>query len=174
MKSADKQIQIKVDELLAALETDCALFEKSFDRLQTLRKCLIERDENSMKNVLETVKEEAGQKAANEMRRETLRDQLSEMLECDVKQMTIGVLGNYLSDRQRERLFEKRARLIKLTDRLKKEHMRTNMLLAEYSRLNRAFLERIFYPKKPNRAGVYDSKGSVEKKIDAAFVNLKL
>lgn len=173
MESSNKAVQVKVDEFLVALEKDCELIEKSFERLVNLRECLIKRDEVSMRQILDSVMMEAKERASNELLREGLREELSQLLGFDVKEMTIGVLGNYLCEQQRDRLFEKRGRLIVLADRLKKEHMRSQMLLAEYSRLNKAFLQKIFNPKK-DKAAVYNSKGSVDKSSDAAFLNLKL
>ena len=172
MKSS-KVLQVKVDELLSVLGTDIELIEKSLNRLKGLRGSLIKRDEAGMRQLLECVRSESESRDANEIRRERIKAELSDILGCDAQSMTIGVLGNFLSEIQRDRLFEKRGKLLVLTKQLSVEHAHTSMLLKEYSRLNRMFLQKVFYPNNEN-TGLYNSRGSVDRLSDAAFMNFKL
>ena len=169
-----KALQLKVDELIVVLEKDAELIEKSLARLNELRVSLIRRNLDAMNQILLLVKEEAENRTSNDIIRDRIRGELSDILGCDVKSMKIGVLGNYLCEQQRDRLFEKRQVLLNLTKRMYTEHNLTNRLVSEYSKLNHRFLESIFYPKSQNKPSVYDASGKVDRDADSAFMNVKL
>lgn len=166
-------LQLKVDELLVVLDKDIELIQNSLVRIGELRECLIRRQQETMDSVLGMVRADAEQRSANDIVRERIRAELSGILGCDVKKMTIGALGNYLSEQQRDRLFEKRGTLLILTKKLSKEYLLTQKLVKTYSKLHRRFFEKVFYSKNKNQS-VYNSSGQVDRDADSSFMNVKL
>lgn len=166
-------VKIKVDELMTALDRDIELLEMNLERLDSLRAALIKRDERLMKELLGNVKDSSGVQSANDSKRERIRFELAELLGCGAADLTVTMLITIMPEDQSQRLMEKKSLLLSLTSKLNQEHVNTGMLLAEYTKLNRLFLNKIFADNKTD-SQVYNSRGAVSSSSDAAFMNLKL
>ena len=172
MRVTTGAMKIKVDELITVLDRDIELLKLNLGRLDSLRGALIKRDEEAMKELLGAVKGGSDTQVNNDCRRERVRLELAGLFGCDARDLTVTMLITIVPQEQSKRLMEKKSQLLSLTNKVNAEHVSTSMLLAEYAKLNRLFLKKIFASDKTDSL-VYNSRGSVKSSDDAAFMNLK-
>ena len=172
LQKATKLKNDKIDELLAVLDKDIEHIQDSLLRLDKLRSLLIKPNNGSLDKLLESIRADSDNYAANETKRQSIRRELSATFGCDVEQMTLSKLEADLEGQQKNQITEKRTKLNLLTEELKKEHLSTAMLLSDCARFNSLLLKTIF---DFGKAGTvyYDSDGSAKRQSDAAFVNLQ-
>jgi hypothetical protein len=165
-------IEDKVDLLLGVLDMDIEQISYSLACLGELRGLLIKRDDKSLSELLEVIRERVGANRVNESRRQELIVELALSADCDVKQMTLSYLVEICDGDRRAKVIEKRGKLRELALELKREHCVTALLLRECSRINGMLLRSII--KRP--AGdvlTYDSSGYASRGGANAFINLK-
>ena len=171
MKTAIK-IETKVDELLAVLDKDIRNIQENLSRLNELRSLVIKRDNAALGRLLETIQNNADSLAANEAKRNSIRRELSEILDCPVEKLTLSELETVVTEDRKIRITETKTRLKSLTEELKKEYLGTVMLLSECARFNNLLLKSIFGFGKTGTA-TYNSSGVAKRQADAALVNVK-
>jgi hypothetical protein len=172
MKTATIEIEEKVDELLACLDTDVKHIQESLANLNELRSLVIKRDDTTLGKLLETIQAGANRYGANESNRQSIRSDLAKLVGCGVEQMTLSTLVSCLPEAKRERLTQMQTKLRALTEELKKEHFSTAMLLSECSRFNSLLLRSVFDLGQTG-AVYYNSNGATKRQVDTAFMNLQ-
>ena len=165
MKETAISVEDKVDELLTVLDKDIRHIQQSLSRLDELRSLVIKRDDTALGKLLERIRDESDSYRSHELKRQSIRQELASALGCGPE------AG--LSKVKRERVARKKAELISLIKKLKREHLSTALLLSECARINRTLLKDVF--KLGNTGTVYyGSKGATKRQSDMAFVNLQL
>jgi hypothetical protein len=172
MKTATIEIEEKVDELLACLDTDVKHMRESLANLNELRSLVIKRDDAALGKLLESIQAGANPYGDNESNRQAIRQDLANILGCDIGQMTLTTLASCLSEAKREQITEMQTKLRALTGELKKEHFSTAMLLSECSRFNNLLLRSVFDLGQTG-AVYYNSNGATKRQVDTAFMNLQ-
>ncbi len=172
MKAATIEIEEKVDELLACLDTDVKHIQESLSNLDELRSLVIKRDDTALGKLLENIQARANQYSNNESNRQSIRKDLANTLGCDIEQMTLSKLTSCLPEAERERLTQMQTKLRALSGELKKEHFSTAMLLSECARFNSLLLRSVFDLSQTG-AVYYNSNGATKRQIDTAFMNLQ-
>jgi len=172
MKTAVVEIEQKVDELLACLEIDIRHIEESLIRLNELRSFVIKRDDTALGRLLESIRSGSEDYRNNEARRQSIRKELADALDCEQKQMTLSVLESHLHGPKSRLVHQAKNKLKSLTLELRKEHLSTALLLAECARFNNTLLRSVF---EIGKTGVvcYNSNGSTKRQIDTALVDMK-
>ena len=172
MKETAISVENKVDELLAVLDKDIQHIQQSLSLLDELRSLVIKRDETALGKLLERIRGEADGYRSHELKRQSIREEIAGDLGCGPDKVTLSMLEAKLSNVKKEEVARKKAELISLIKKLKREHLSTALLLSECARINRMLLKDVF--KLGNTGTVYyGSKGATKRQGDMAFVNLQ-
>jgi len=172
MKTAAIEIEDKVDQLLIVLDEDIRNIVETLSRLNDLRCLVVKRDDVSLYKLLESIKSESKSYKENELKRQSLREELAIASNCSLKQMTLSKLEAELSGEKKAKVTERRTKLKTLIEQLKKELLSTTMLLSDCARFNSVLLKSVL---EFGHAGTitYGPKGSAERQTNSAFVNLQ-
>jgi hypothetical protein len=173
MEATSISIDDKIDELLAVLDTDIRHIQQNLSYLNELRSYVIKRDDASLSKLLELIRGRSDSYRSQELKRQSVREELADALGWSLEQVTLSALGSSLPKGKREQVTRKREQLSSLIQELKKEHLSTALLLSECARINRTLLKEIF--NLGNSGTVYyGSNGAAKRQSDMAFVNLQL
>jgi len=172
MRTITSEIEDKVDELLACLDTDARHIQESLSYLNELRSLVIKRDDAALGKLLEGIRAESDRYGDHESQRQSIRRELARMIGCDFERMTLSALASYLPESRSERVVEMQTKLRELIKELKKEYSSTTLLLAECARLNSLLLRTVL---DLGRTGAvyYNSSGTTKRQVDTAFMNLQ-
>ncbi|MHC4122101.1 MAG: hypothetical protein ACYSSI_00890 [Planctomycetota bacterium] len=172
MKTATIEIEDKVEQLLIVLDKDIQQIIENLSRLNDLRGLVVKMDDVSLHKLLESIKSESNSYKDNESKRRLLREELAIASGCSLEQMTLSRLEAELSGEKKAEVAERKTKLQTLAEKLKKEHLRTTMLLSDCARFNKVLLKSIL---ELGQAGTttYSPKGSAERQTNSAFVNLQ-
>ena len=172
MKTTAIKIEGRVDELLTVLDRDIQYMHESLSRLNELRTLVVKRDDTALARLLEDIQTEADSYRDNELKRQSIRNELAVVLDCTPEQITLSRLETELSGTEKVQVAERKAILRTLAKELKKEHLGTMMLLSDCARFNGLLLKSVF-----NLGGTgtvtYNSNGYTKRQTDIAFVNLQ-
>jgi hypothetical protein len=172
MEATTVEIEGKIDELLVVLDKDIQHIEESLLRLNELRGLVVKRDDAALGKLLGSIQAESNGYGSHELKRQSIRKELAIALDCDVEQMTLSRLEAVLPEERRVQVTEKKVKLKSLAGQLKKEHLRTAMLLSDCARFNSLLLKSIFDLGKTGMV-YYNSDGATKRQTDTAFVNLE-
>jgi predicted glycosyl hydrolase (DUF1957 family) len=172
MRATEIPIEDKVDQLLACLDKDSRHIERNLSQLNELRSLVIKRDQAALAKLLESIRAESDRYRSHELERQSIRTELSEILGCDLRHMTLSALQESLPKAKRAQVTQMKAKLRSLIEEFKKEHLSTALLLSECSRFNSLLLKSIF---EIGNTGMvyYNSNGTAKRQTDTAFVNLQ-
>ncbi len=173
MKSTATEIENKVDKLLTCLDKDSQHIQESLSQLNKLRSYVIKRDDSGLSKLLKVIQAEISSYRNHETKRQTIRKELANALGCNTEQMTLSALEACLPKGKKDQITKKKAQLMSLIKKLKKEHLSTILLLSECAKFNNLLLKSIF---DLGRTGAvyYNSNGATKQQTDTTFVNLHL
>jgi len=161
-----------IDELLAVLDKDIQHIQESLSRLNELRSFVIKRDDVALGKLLDSIKAEASDYAANELKRQSIRKELATAINCKAEQVTLSKLETLLPEEKTAQINKRKSKLKALIKKLKKEHLSTALLLSDCARFNSLLLNSIL--NFGSKAAVtYNSDGAARRQTDTAFVNLQ-
>ena len=162
----------KIDELLVVLDENIRNMRESLSRLDELRGLVVKHDEPALAGLLETIRAESDSYRSCELKRQSIRKELAVILGCDVEHVTLSRLEGTLAGEKKAQVAKRKAELRSLAGKLKKEHLKTTMLLSDCARFNGALLRGIL---ELGRTGAitYTSDGSTKAQADSGFVNLQ-
>lgn len=165
-------LEEKIDELLVVLDEDIRNVRESLSRLDELRGLVVKRDEPALAGLLETIRGEADSYRSCELKRQSMRKELGVILGCEVEQVTLSRFEGILAGEKKAQVAKRKAELRSLTGKLKKEHLKTTMLLSDCARFNGALLRGVL---ELGRTGAitYTSAGSTQAQAETGFVNLQ-
>lgn len=172
MEATITEIEAKVDELLAVLDTDIQHIQDNLSQLNELRSLIIRRDDTALAKLLRSIRAEADSYAANESKRWSVRRELAGAFGCNIQEMTLSRLEATLPEQKKVQVSDRKASLQALIRQLKTEHSSTAMLLSECARFNRLLLRTIFDVGKTGTV-MYNPDGGRRQQIDTTLVNLQ-
>ncbi|UCC22407.1 MAG: flagellar export chaperone FlgN [Planctomycetota bacterium] len=172
MTTTASEIGHKIDELLLCLDKDIEHVRESLSLLNELRRLVIKRDDASLGKLLESIQTESDVYKSQELKRQAIRRELAAALGCGPEKVTLSKLESVLTEQEKARVTQRKAKLKGLIKELKKEHLSTALLLSECARFNRLLLKSILNFGKTGTV-YYDSNGSTKQQSDTAFVNLQ-
>ena len=172
MKTATIEIEDKVDQLFLVLDRDIQHIRENLSRLNELRGLVVKRDDASLHKLLESIQSESNSYKENELKRQSLREELATALDCSLEQMTLSRLEAELSGEKKTEVTRRRIKLQTLAEKLKKEHLSTTMLLSDCARFNSMLLTSVLELGQAG-TGTYSPRGFAERQTNSAFVNLQ-
>ncbi len=172
MKTTTIEIEDKIDQLLLVLDKDIQHIVENLSKLNDLRGLVVKRDDVSLHELLESIKSESNSYKENELKRQSLREELATVLDCSLEQMTLSRLETELSGEKKAEVAQKKTKLQTLAQKLKKEHLSTMMLLSDCARFNSVLLKGVL---EFGQAGTitYNPKGFAKHQASSTFVNLQ-
>ncbi len=172
MKTADDRLDELTDELLSVLADDIRHIEQTLERLDALRAAVVRRDEEGLKCLLDEVANEQGSYTLVEQRRAVIRKQMADVLGCGIEGMNLSKLCGQLTGERRDLVAQARQELQGICEKLRKEHMATNILLKECSRFNNLLLRGILG--NGRETVTYNSRGSASWELQRGMVSIRL
>ena len=172
MKIAITEIEDKVDVMLDVLDKDIQHIQQCLSHLNELRSLVIKRNDVALSKILERIQHESDSYRNNELKRQSLRKELANILGCNFEQMTLSTLEAAMSEEKKARVTERKTKLRALIKELKKEHLSTALLLSECARFNHLLLKSIFDLGK-SEIVTYSCNGATRRQTDMGFVNLR-
>lgn len=172
MELTIQRIQGKIDELLVVLDEDIRHTQQSLSRLDEMRSLVVKRDHAALSKLLVKIEDESGSYSANESKRQSIRKELAVAFDCGVEEMTLSRLETVLAGEKKSQVARRRTRLKSLTEELKREQLKTSMLLSDCAKFNGVLLQSVL---ELGRTGVitYGSDGAARPRNDSAFVSMQ-
>lgn len=130
-----------IDQLLAALDREISLLDIKHSQMVELYRTIVDRDDPAMERLLNAMEKAQTQQAMADMALAAVRSSLSEAIGKPVRELKLANLIHILPDGPAAELSARREHLRAAADRLRRQHMRTSLLLYESARLNRMMLE---------------------------------
>ncbi len=130
-----------IDELLGALDDQINVLELKCSQLAGLSRALVRRDNEATEAILEEMERAEEVQASADLRLVAVRGTFAEALGCEVEKLKLSRLVAELPPRWARATDHRRRRIVDLTGKLRREHLRTAMLLSECARINRMLLE---------------------------------
>lgn len=173
MKAATTRLTVtdRVDELQGVLDKDIQHIQQTLSRLDELRSLVIKRNDASLAKLLDELEVESGSYKINELKRQSIRKELADALDCTPEQMTLSRLEEILPEEKKDQVTEKKAKLKALIKELKKKHLSTTLLLSDCARVNSLLLKGILGIGGTGTV-YYNSNGSTKQQTDTTLVNL--
>jgi len=168
-----KIIAVLTEKFLEVIDSDITHLEMAKSAMDHLKASVIKRNEEQLKKILAIVQTALDAYANVEKQREVIRIELAKCMNCDLDQMTMDKLKEYISLDQAQEVTKKQEILRTLVQDIKKDHMLTVMLLQECTRLNNKMLAGILGDRKEL---TYNSNGHGRWKnvtASSSLVNLK-
>ncbi|MHC4264386.1 MAG: hypothetical protein ACYSUK_00450 [Planctomycetota bacterium] len=166
-------ISVKTVQMLFCLEKDIQHMEQVFEHLDRIRALVLKRDENALTKMLEKIQVKDNEHKNQEYQRQLFRKELAHSLNCGVEEVTLSKLEQILPEKLRAQVKNRRTKLISLSEKLKREHLNTILLLAECARFNRMVLNGIFKSGKTDIV-TYSSSGTTLQQAGNNFMNFKM
>jgi flagellar biosynthesis/type III secretory pathway chaperone len=133
-----------VAELTAALDEEIALLDLRRRQLSAMAGAILDRDDEAMGDLLEEMESTQELQARTDDRLRRLRRPMADALACKASEAKLPVLIDRLPAGEQGALETRRRRIVELAEAVRREHVRTTVLLAECVRINRALLEGLF------------------------------
>ena len=172
MRIMDTTIEDKVDEFLNVLDRDVQQLQRNLSWLDEMRALVIKHDDLALQELLESVQSQAGSYKDNEFKRQSLREELAILFNCDATKITLSGLELELSGGKKTQIAQMKAKLQTLTKEFREEQLRTTMLLSDCSRFNSLLLENVL-ELGGTREITYNHSGFAERNRDTGFVNIQ-
>lgn len=172
MEISDIRLNGLVNELLELLEQDAENISLTLRRLNRLRAAVIKRDQDDIKVLLGTVRNEEDVNEKIELRRFEVRSRLAEYLGWDLEQVNLTNLRKKVTQETADILKVKQEELRELTRKLRIEHECTSSLLKECSRFNKMLLRAIL--NNGDETVTYNSRGGTTWETQNRLVSFRL
>ncbi len=137
----ESPVESLVDQLLELLDEQVRLLEEKRGHLRDLSSALIDRDESATESVLERMEDTERRGGEADCRLHRVRQSLGENVGCPAESLRLTALIPLLPAEKGRLLRLRRDRIAEQADHLRREHLRTVMLLNECVRINRMLLE---------------------------------
>ncbi len=168
---ASPGVDTRIQTLLTVLHDDIEHLQTALRHLDQLRSLLVKRDDTGLQKLLTDLSSEAEVHSAREQERQNLRREIACELRCDWKQVTLSRLAQSVSEPRRAEILDCQKQLQSLTAQLKREHLQTNLLIADCARFNRALIH-AFLGQGDRGNACYGATGAVARPANAALMNL--
>ncbi len=172
MESARAGIEQKIERLLGILDEDIRYVQRALSLLDELRAGLVKRDYAALSGLLEEIRRQADAQRTRDSERRSMREEFGAALGWEVGEVTLSRLEGTAPPGKREELSRRKTQLQSLTEELKKEHLKTAMLLSDCARFNRELLMSILESGKVGPI-TYGSDGTVCGSAHSVLVSMQ-
>ena len=160
------------EDLMVFLDDQIADIEQTLHRLDRLRAAVVRRDEGSLEELMEEVRDAGRQKKQTDWRMRQLQIKLSSALSCSPDEVNMTRLCEQLTGQDRRIIQKKQAALQHLTRKLSNELRGTESLLRECARFTRLLLSSMVGAK--NQTRTYTAQGQEQWNVHCGLMNVKM
>ena len=160
------------DDLIVFLDDQIADIKQTLYRLDRLRAAVVRRDEGSLEELMEEVRDEGRRKEQTDLRMRQLQIKLSSVLRCPPDKVNMTRLCEHLTGQDRRIVQEKQSTLQQLTRTLSNERQGTELLLRECARFTRLLLSSMVGAK--NQTRTYTAQGQEQWNVHCGLMNIKM
>ena len=160
-----------VDELTALLDEEIELLELRCSQLGTLTSATLERNDDVLETVLREIEKTQQRQVATDLKLQALRDAFAEALGWSVEEMRLSQLADSLPPAQGSAVRYRRRQIVLLSDKLKRQHIETVVVVTECARVNRMLLESLF--PKAGAVTTYGARGQRSARLDTGLVDVE-
>ncbi len=160
------------DKLIVFLDDQIANIKQTLHRLDRLRAAVVRRDEGSLEELMEEVRDEGQRKKQTDLRMRQLQINLSSVLRCSPDDVNMTRLCEQLTGQDRRIIQEKQVILQQLTRELGNERQGTELLLRECARFTRLLLSSMVGTK--NQTRTYTAQGQEQWNVHCGLMNIKM
>ncbi|MHC4286863.1 MAG: flagellar export chaperone FlgN [Planctomycetota bacterium] len=160
------------DELIVFLDNQITNIEQTLYRLDRLRAAVIRRDDGSLEELMEEVRDEGLRKKQTDLQMRQLQVKLSSVLGCPPSEVNMTRLCEQLTGQDRQIVQEKQAILKRLTHDLGNERQGTELLLRECARFTRLLLSSMVGVR--NQTRTYTAQGQEQWNVHCGLMNIKM
>lgn len=162
----------KAEALVALLDIDIDYLTANLERLDALRGMVVKRQDQELSRLLDTIRIESESYARHESQRQLLRQEIADLMACDVRELTLSSLARVLDPPLNQLLTQRKGTLRELTGRLRAEHLSTRWLLKDCARFNTVLFNTLFHPGQGN-ALTYTVNGTTQRHHEQSLMNLQ-
>ena len=162
----------KAEALIALLDRDVEYLTANMARLDTLRSMVVKRQDQELSRLLDTIRIESEGYARHESQRQVLRQEIADLMACDVRELTLSALAQVLGPPLNDALTQRKVTLRELTGRLRAEHLSTRWLLKDCARFNTVLFDTLFHPGQEH-AVTYTVNGTTQRHREQSMMNLQ-
>lgn len=162
----------KAEALVALLDRDVDFLKANLARLDALRGMVVKRQDQELSRLLDTIRVESESYALHESRRQLLRQEIADLMACDVRELTLSSLARVLDPPLNHIVTQRKGTLRELTGRLRAEHLSTRWLLKDCARFNTVLFNTLFHPGQGN-ALTYTVNGTTQRHREQSLMNLQ-
>jgi len=162
----------KAEALVLLLDRDIDFLTENLARMDTLRSMVVKRQDQDLSRLLDTIRIDSETYALHESERNLLRQEIAELMACDMQAMTLTSLAQLLGPPLSHLLGQRKQTLRELTDQLREEHLMTRWLLKDCARFNTVLFNALFHAGQ-NNAQTYTMKGRTEQHQGQSLMNLQ-
>lgn len=139
MNTISIEIENKVTQFLDVLKRDIQRSEDALLTLDQLRSSVIKRDDLALSKILARIKAQSNNNKDIDIKRQLLRRDLANALNCSCDQVTLTRLETELPGEIKTQVSSVKANLMMVTEKLRTEYFSTAMLLSECTGLTGCF-----------------------------------
>lgn len=172
MSIDDRQLELRVQELLDFLDQSVDSVRDMLSMLNAFRAALIRRDDSALRQMQDHLPEVAAQRRQTDYRLERLMLEFADLLQCPAGEVRLTRIALALPPSQRSQVQEKQRALQTLVNRLHIEHRGTELLLRECERLNRLLLDGMIG--KRNQTLTYTPHGQSRREMHRSIVSMRM
>ena len=162
----------KVEALVTLLDRDVDYLTANLARLDALRSMVVKRQDQALSRLLDTIRIESESYAQHESERHVLRQEIADLLACDVQELTLSSLAQVLPPPLNHTLAQRKRQLRELTGQVHREHLSTRWLLKDCARFNTVLFNTLFHPGQEN-ALTYTVNGTAQQPREHSMMNLR-
>ncbi len=137
-------LEARVSALLAALDQEIRLLTQRQAQLERMSEAILRHDEDRLEDLLGEMQQALDDQARADRRLRQAQAALAQALGCGSRPVRLRLLAQRLAGRQRAQLESRRRRIVALALDVRRQHLRTIVLVRECARINRLLLETIF------------------------------
>lgn len=161
-----------VEELAVLLDRQSEHLKSVLRLLDELRKALIRRDLPVLQEMQEELVREAEVRLQLDQSMQILQRKLGGILGCPPQEVCLSLVCRAFGSPAEDMIRSRQQRLTEQVRRLRQQHLATELLLREYTRMNRRLLE--ILTGRGGKGMIYDSRGRSSWRVQTDLMNVKL
>ncbi len=166
-----EKLESLICDLLACLDEQIGLLMEKYEQMTQLSDAMVARDDDATELILERMERTQNHQKDADNRLARARSVLAELYGLPAPQLRLSRLVEMLDETCAEKVARKRERIIELAAVLQRRHLRTVMLLNEYSRINRMMLKSLMPSKTP--VVTYGADGAGQWSSDSGMLDME-
>ena len=162
-------MQSLIEQLLSLLDEDISVLNLRCSQLESLSQAILHRDDETLDDLLNEMEKAQQVQTITDVKLRAIRQAIANAVGRDVKELRLSRLIGELTAEQNLALDYRRQQIVLLTEKLRRQHLETAVVLSECARVNRMLLETLF--PEGSTVTTYSTDGANPWRPDVGLVN---